>query len=111
MGHTEGAVRRAGRRGGGAHGRVCARARRVARRAFRGRRAGRRPRARTVVCDGYRFDLGGHRFFTKSDEVQRVWNEVLGEARPKVQPYRVAPEMPALRSGGDGLAVAGQSIE
>lgn len=33
------------------------------------------------------------------------------EARPKVQPYRVAPETPALRSGGDGLAVAGQSIE
>ena len=26
--------------------------------------------ARTVVRDGYRFDLGGHRFFTKSDEVQ-----------------------------------------
>ena len=26
--------------------------------------------ARTVVRDGYRFDLGGHRFFTKSAEVQ-----------------------------------------
>ncbi|HWC27583.1 MAG TPA: FAD-dependent oxidoreductase, partial [Solirubrobacteraceae bacterium] len=35
--------------------------------------------ARTVVRDGYRFDLGGHRFFTKSDEVRRLWHEVLGD--------------------------------
>jgi protoporphyrinogen oxidase len=35
--------------------------------------------ARTVVRDGYRFDLGGHRFFTKSDEVQSLWEEVLGD--------------------------------
>ena len=35
--------------------------------------------ARTVVRDGYRFDLGGHRFFTKSDEVQRLWHEILGD--------------------------------
>lgn len=35
--------------------------------------------ARTEVRDGYRFDLGGHRFFTKSDEVSRIWHEVLGD--------------------------------
>ena len=35
--------------------------------------------ARTVVRDGYRFDLGGHRFFTKSPEVQRLWEQVLGD--------------------------------
>jgi protoporphyrinogen oxidase len=35
--------------------------------------------ARTAVRDGYRFDLGGHRFFTKSEEVQRLWQEVLGD--------------------------------
>ncbi len=35
--------------------------------------------AKTVVRDGYRFDLGGHRFFTKSKEVERLWQEVLGE--------------------------------
>src|SRR5215218_7102085 len=35
--------------------------------------------ARTVVRDGYRFDLGGHRFFTKSAEVQALWEEVLGD--------------------------------
>jgi protoporphyrinogen oxidase len=34
--------------------------------------------ARTVVEDGYRFDLGGHRFFTKSQEVEELWDELLG---------------------------------
>ncbi len=34
--------------------------------------------AKTVVRDGYRFDLGGHRFFTKSPEVERLWHELLG---------------------------------
>jgi protoporphyrinogen oxidase len=34
--------------------------------------------ARTVVRDGYRFDLGGHRFFTKSAEVEELWDELLG---------------------------------
>lgn len=28
---------------------------------------------------GFRFDMGGHRFFTKSEEVNRMWNEVLLE--------------------------------
>ncbi|HEV2820372.1 MAG TPA: FAD-dependent oxidoreductase, partial [Solirubrobacteraceae bacterium] len=32
--------------------------------------------AKTVVDpDGYRFDLGGHRFFTKSKEVNDLWLE------------------------------------
>src|SRR5215213_5742142 len=35
--------------------------------------------AKTVEVDGYRFDLGGHRFFTKSTEVDTLWHEVLGE--------------------------------
>jgi protoporphyrinogen oxidase len=34
--------------------------------------------ARTEVRDGYRFDLGGHRFFTKSPEVESLWIELLG---------------------------------
>jgi protoporphyrinogen oxidase len=34
--------------------------------------------ARTVVRDGYRFDLGGHRFFTKSAEVEALWDDLLG---------------------------------
>jgi protoporphyrinogen oxidase len=35
--------------------------------------------AKTVEIDGYRFDLGGHRFFTKSIEVDMLWHEILGD--------------------------------
>ena len=35
--------------------------------------------ARTVNYKGYLFDIGGHRFYTKWDEVQKLWEEVLGE--------------------------------
>ena len=35
--------------------------------------------AKTEVRDGYRFDLGGHRFFTKSEEVNELWHEVMRE--------------------------------
>jgi protoporphyrinogen oxidase len=33
--------------------------------------------ARTVCYKGYRFDIGGHRFFTKVDAVNRFWRDVL----------------------------------
>ncbi|HXW32611.1 MAG TPA: NAD(P)/FAD-dependent oxidoreductase [Acidimicrobiales bacterium] len=33
--------------------------------------------SRTVERDGWRFDLGGHRFFTKVPPVEEFWNEVL----------------------------------
>jgi protoporphyrinogen oxidase len=33
--------------------------------------------ARTVQHKGYRFDIGGHRFFTKVKEVEELWHEVL----------------------------------
>jgi protoporphyrinogen oxidase len=33
--------------------------------------------ARTVNYKGYRFDVGGHRFFTKSSAVEQMWHEVL----------------------------------
>jgi protoporphyrinogen oxidase len=35
--------------------------------------------AKTVEFKGYRFDLGGHRFFTKLKPVERLWEEVLGD--------------------------------
>lgn len=34
--------------------------------------------ARTVVYKGYRFDIGGHRFFTRYDRVMALWQETLG---------------------------------
>ncbi|OGQ82453.1 MAG: hypothetical protein A3F90_08675 [Deltaproteobacteria bacterium RIFCSPLOWO2_12_FULL_60_19] len=35
--------------------------------------------ARTEDYKGFGFDIGGHRFFTKVEEVNRMWQEVLGE--------------------------------
>ncbi|MCA8880213.1 MAG: NAD(P)/FAD-dependent oxidoreductase [Rhodobacteraceae bacterium] len=35
--------------------------------------------ARTESHKGYRFDIGGHRFFTKVPEVEEMWQEVLGD--------------------------------
>jgi protoporphyrinogen oxidase len=33
--------------------------------------------SRTVERDGWRFDIGGHRFFTKVGAVEAVWDEIL----------------------------------
>lgn len=33
--------------------------------------------SRTVEYQGFRFDIGGHRFFSKSREVVDLWNEIL----------------------------------
>lgn len=35
--------------------------------------------SKTIQYKGYYFDLGGHRFFTKIDEVNQLWKEVLQE--------------------------------
>jgi predicted dehydrogenase/protoporphyrinogen oxidase len=43
--------------------------------------------AKTIEFNGYRFDLGGHRFFTKLQPVQHLWEEVLGDellTRPRL---------------------------
>jgi predicted dehydrogenase/protoporphyrinogen oxidase len=43
--------------------------------------------AKTIEFNGYRFDLGGHRFFTKLKPVQRLWEEMLREdflTRPRL---------------------------
>jgi protoporphyrinogen oxidase len=43
--------------------------------------------SKTVEFDGYRFDLGGHRFYTKLIPVLRLWEEMLGDqllTRPRL---------------------------
>jgi protoporphyrinogen oxidase len=35
--------------------------------------------ARTLEINGYRFDVGPHRFFSKSDEIEQLWTDLLGE--------------------------------
>lgn len=43
--------------------------------------------ARTVEHNGYRFDIGGHRFFTKLSYIEQIWKELLGSdllVRPRL---------------------------
>ena len=43
--------------------------------------------ARTENYQGYYFDMGGHRFFSKSVEVNQFWRDVLGDeflVRPRL---------------------------
>src|SRR4051812_24659094 len=35
--------------------------------------------SKTAKYKGYRFDIGGHRFFTKITPVQEFWEEILGD--------------------------------
>jgi len=40
--------------------------------------------SRTHRWDGNRLDIGGHRFFTKSDKVKKLWSEMMDEPMLKV---------------------------
>ena len=35
--------------------------------------------SKTVQHNGFHFDIGGHRFFSKSQEVEALWTEILGD--------------------------------
>ncbi|MCE7875308.1 FAD-binding protein [bacterium CPR1] len=35
--------------------------------------------SQTVQYRGFRFDIGGHRFFSKSAEIENLWTEILGQ--------------------------------
>ena len=74
--------------------------------------------AKTAVRDGYRFDLGGHRFFTKAKEVDDLWHEIMREdflERPRMsriywrsQRRREVPRLPAARPRRDEEARPGR---
>lgn len=51
--------------------------------------------SRTVKKDGYRFDLGGHRFFTKVSRVNEFWNEILDSSE-----FLLRPRMSRIYYGG-----------
>jgi len=43
--------------------------------------------AKTVEYNGYRFDLGGHRFYSKLEPINRLWEDMLGDeylVRPRL---------------------------
>ncbi len=54
--------------------------------------------AKTVVHDGFRFDLGGHRFFTKVPWVQEMWEQTLGDE------FLVRPRLSRIFYRGDYFA-------
>ena len=54
--------------------------------------------AKTVEHDGFRFDLGGHRFFTKVPWVQEMWEQVLGDE------FLVRPRLSRIYYRGDYFA-------
>jgi protoporphyrinogen oxidase len=51
--------------------------------------------ARTVERDGWRFDIGGHRFFTKVPEVEALWHEILPD-----DDFLVRPRLSRIYYGG-----------
>jgi len=44
--------------------------------------------SRTVMRDGWRFDIGGHRFFTKVPEVEQTWHEILPDSDFLMRPRK-----------------------
>ena len=73
--------------------------------------------SKTVCHEGFRFDIGGHRFFTKIDRVNELWRQVLGDeflTRPRLSRiyynnqffnYPLKP-MNALKGLGVGESIA-----
>ena len=62
--------------------------------------------SRTVVRDGWRFDLGGHRFFTKVPEVEALWHEILPEGD-----FMLRPRMSRIYYRGQVLRLPAQGAQ
>ncbi|MGH9930237.1 MAG: NAD(P)/FAD-dependent oxidoreductase [Pyrinomonadaceae bacterium] len=50
--------------------------------------------SRTVNYNGYRFDIGGHRFFSKVPLINELWKEILGED------FMLRPRLSRIHYGG-----------
>src|ERR1700729_2453624 len=57
--------------------------------------------SRTIRYKGYRMDIGGHRFFSKSDRVMQWWMELM-------PPDASVPDEPAAPASANGPAAATQ---
>ena len=56
--------------------------------------------SRTAHYKGYLFDIGGHRFFSKSKEVVDLWNEILPDdfiERPRLSRIFIAANSSPIR--------------
>ncbi len=58
--------------------------------------------SRTVEYNGNRMDLGGHRFFTKNDEVNALWRELMPtQGKPAKDDIMLGNEKPLAEGGPD----------
>src|SRR5438445_5125854 len=64
--------------------------------------------ARTVRYHGNRIDIGGHRFFSKSDRVMQWWTQMLPVRVPKDASVEITYQR-ATRALSDGLRQASES--
>ena len=56
--------------------------------------------SKTVKYKGYRMDIGGHRFFSKSDEVVNFWNEIMPLQGKPTKDYKATERIVNLVDGG-----------
>ena len=58
--------------------------------------------SRTATHNGNRMDIGGHRFFSKSDEVNKIWNELMPlQSKPSIDDKLLGVEKPLAEIGPD----------
>ena len=71
--------------------------------------------SRTVNCNGYRMDIGGHRFFSKSAWVMDWWQQILpleaaGEGEQATITYRNRQRTIAVPSSASGVSEGGDKV-
>lgn len=59
--------------------------------------------SKTTAYKNYRFDMGGHRFFTKSEEVNKWWNKIMPLETPKYPNLDRINTEPLLDQGKDSF--------
>ena len=58
--------------------------------------------SRTAVVDGNRMDIGGHRFFSKNEEVNALWEELMPlQGKPSFDDKKLGVEKPLAENGPD----------
>ncbi len=58
--------------------------------------------SRTATHNGNRMDIGGHRFFSKSEEVNQIWNELMPlQGSPSIDDLTLGIEKPLNENGPD----------
>ncbi len=58
--------------------------------------------SKTIEYHGNRIDIGGHRFFSKSEEVTNLWNEIMpNQGAPSKDDIELNREIPLMENGPD----------